>query len=215
MGIPLEESLLQLAPAGAAIVTAVAIAARSALERASRLGRGGLPVAGIAAQGRRKVPETTRCDHRLQTTRGGAMASRNVETYRAGHEAFNRRDFAAMVSAYAERISWTDRARGITFTTPQEFQDDFLAGWIEASSDCRVTDARYTDAGDVVLARFTARGTNDGPLGPFPATGREWALPICELWEFDADGRVVGGEIYYDQVSLLTQLELLPEPAPA
>jgi len=40
-------------------------------------------------------------------------------------------------------------------------------------------------------------------------------LPICEMWHFDADGRVVGGEIYYDQVSLLTQLELLPQPSPA
>jgi hypothetical protein len=35
------------------------------------------------------------------------------------------------------------------------------------------------------------------------------------MWHFAADGRVVGGEIYYDQVSLLTQLELLPEPSRA
>jgi hypothetical protein len=116
---------------------------------------------------------------------------------------------------HAETISWIDQARGSTFTTPQEFTDEFLAGWIEASSDCRVTDARYTDGGDVVVARFIVRGTNDGPLGPFPATGKEWTLPICELWQFDADGRVLGGEIYYDQVSLLTQLELLPEPSRA
>jgi steroid delta-isomerase-like uncharacterized protein len=143
------------------------------------------------------------------------MASRNVETHRAGHEAFNRRDFGAMVKDHAETISWIDQARGSTFTTPQEFTDEFLAGWIEASSDCRVTDARYTDGGDVVVARFIVRGTNDGPLGPFPATGKEWTLPICELWQFDADGRVLGGEIYYDQVSLLTQLELLPEPSRA
>ncbi len=215
MGIPVEESVLQLAPAGAAVVTAVAIAARSALERAPRLRRGGLAEADIPPKGQRKVRETTRCDHGFETTNGGAMESRNVETYRAGHEAFNRRDFGAMVREYAESITWIDRARGITFTTPQEFANDFLEGWIEASSDCRVTDARYTDAGDLVLARFTARGTNDGPLGPFPATGKEWALPICEMWHFDADGRVVGGEIYYDQVSLLTQLELLPEPSRA
>jgi steroid delta-isomerase-like uncharacterized protein len=143
------------------------------------------------------------------------MESKNVKTHRAGHEAFNRRDFGAMVKEYTESISWTDRARGITFTTPQEFKNDFLAGWVEASSDCRVTDARYTDAGDAVVARFTAQGTNDGPLGPFPATGKAWALPICEWWHFDADGRVVGGEIYYDQASLLTQLELLPEPSRA
>ena len=143
------------------------------------------------------------------------MESRNVQTHRAGHEAFNRRDFDAMVSDFVESISWIDRARGITFRTPQEFKSDFLAGWTDASSDCRVTDARYVDAGDMVLARFIAQGTNDGPLGPFPATGKEWALSICELWHFDADGRVIGGEIYYDQASLLTQLGLLPESSRA
>jgi steroid delta-isomerase-like uncharacterized protein len=143
------------------------------------------------------------------------MGSRNVETYRAGHKAFNRRDFDAMVTEYAESIRWIDHARGITFRTPQEFKDDFLEGWIRASSDCQVTDARYTDAGDIVVARFIGRGTNDGPLGPVPATGKEWTLPICEMWHFAADGRVVGGEIYYDQVSLLAQLGLLPEPSRA
>jgi steroid delta-isomerase-like uncharacterized protein len=140
------------------------------------------------------------------------VGSTNIDTYRAGHEAFNRRDLGAMVSEYAESISWTDQARGVTFRTPQEFESDFLQGWIEASSDCQVTDARYSDAGDIVLARFTARGTNDGPLGPFPATGKQWSLPICEMWRFDEAGRVVGGEIYYDQYSLLAQLGLLPAP---
>ena len=141
------------------------------------------------------------------------MESRNVTTYRAGHDAFNRRDFDAMVKEYAESISWIDRARGITFRTPQEFKSDFLEGWIHASSDCQVTDAQYTDAGEMVVARFTARGTNDGPLGLFAASGKAWTLPMCEMWHFDRAGRVVGGEIYYDQVSLLTQLELLPEPS--
>ena len=143
------------------------------------------------------------------------MESRNVQTHRAGHEAFNRRDFTAMVAEYAESISWIDQARGITFRTPEEFNDDFLQGWVQASSDCQVADARYTDAGDMVVARFTARGTNDGRLGALPATGKEWTLPVCEMWRFDADGRVVGGEIYYDQVSLLTQLGVMPQPSGA
>ena len=104
------------------------------------------------------------------------MESRNVAAHRAGHEAFNRRDFGAMVEKYAETIRWTDHARSITFRTPTEFEDDFLAGWIRASSDCRVTDARYIDAGATVVARFVATGTNDGPLGSFPPTGKTWAL---------------------------------------
>ena len=36
------------------------------------------------------------------------MASSNVETYRAGHQAFNQRDFEAMTKRYAGSITWTD-----------------------------------------------------------------------------------------------------------
>ncbi|HWD47473.1 MAG TPA: nuclear transport factor 2 family protein [Actinomycetota bacterium] len=137
------------------------------------------------------------------------MAATNVEAHRAGHEAFNRRDFEAMTSRYADRIRWTDQARGLTFTTPREFREDFLAGWVEAASDIRITGPRYLDAGQTAVCVFTVEGTHDGPLGPLPATGKRFALPLCELWHFDAGGRVVGGDLYYDQVSLLTQLGLL------
>jgi steroid delta-isomerase-like uncharacterized protein len=143
------------------------------------------------------------------------MESPNAGTYRAGHEAFNRRDFAAMTRQYAETITWTDHARGRTFRTPREFRDDFLAGWAGASSGIRITGPRYIDAGQTVVCTFTVAGTHDGPLGLLPATGKEFALPLCEMWHFDPGGRVVGGDLYYDQVSLLTQLGLMPQPSGA
>lgn len=141
------------------------------------------------------------------------MASANVETYRAGHDAFNHRDFEAMTERYATGIAWTDHPQGRTFRTPEEFRDDFLHGWIVSSPDIRITDPRYIDAGRTVVCTFTAVGTHDGPLGTFPATGREFALPLCEMWHFDPHGRVVGGDLYYDQLSLLMQLGLMPQPA--
>ena len=143
------------------------------------------------------------------------MASKNVQTYRAGHEAFNQRDFAAMTTQYADTIAWTDHAQGRTFATPQQFQDDFLPGWLQASSDIRITNPHYLDAGQTVLCTFTVVGCNDGPFGPFPATGKAFALPLCEMWHFDSSGRVVGGDLYYDQVSLLTQLGMMPQPSGA
>ena len=143
------------------------------------------------------------------------MASRNVETHRAGHEAFNQRDFEAMTKHYADNIAWTDHPQGRTFRTPQEFKGDFLPGWVRASSDIRITDPRYIDAGQTVVCTFTVVGTHDGPLGLFPATGSQFALPLCELWHFDPSGRVVGGDLYYDQVTLLTQLGLMPQPSSA
>ena len=45
------------------------------------------------------------------------MESPNVKTHRAGHEAFNQRDFVAMTRQYADSITWTDHAQGRTFRT--------------------------------------------------------------------------------------------------
>jgi len=143
------------------------------------------------------------------------MTSKNVETYRAGHKAFNQRDFEAMTKHYADSIAWTDHPQGRTFRTPQEFKDDFLPGWIVSSSDIRITSPRYIDAGQTVVCTFTVVGTQDGPLGPFPATGKQFTLPLCEMWHFDSSGQVAAGDLYYDQVSLLMQLGLMPQPSGA
>jgi steroid delta-isomerase-like uncharacterized protein len=143
------------------------------------------------------------------------MTANNVEAHRAGHQAFNQRDFRAMTKHYADSIGWTDHPQGRTFRTPQEFREDFLAGWVRSSSDIRINAPRYLDAGQTVVCTFTVVGTHDGPLGPFSATGKEFELPLCELWHFDSNGRVVGGDLYYDQVSLLAQLGLMPQPAGA
>ena len=143
------------------------------------------------------------------------MKARNVETYRAGHEAFNRRDFEAMTGRYADSIRWTDRARGLTFRTRQEFRNEFLAGWAGAASDIRIANPSYMDADRTAVCTFTVVGHHDGPLGPFPATGREFALELCEMWHFDSSGGVVGGDLYYDQLSLLTQLGLTPRSSAA
>src|SRR5437868_6663773 len=97
-------------------------------------------------KGGRTVRASSGDDHGLiidaKSSAGGVMEQRNVETHRAGHEAFNQREFVAMTSQYAESISWTDHSQGRPFRTPQEFRADFLAGWVAASSDIKVTDPR-------------------------------------------------------------------------
>jgi hypothetical protein len=78
------------------------------------------------------------------------MESSNVEAYRAGHQAFNRRDFVTMTRQYADSITRTDHSQGRTFRTPQEFRDDFLTGWVAASGDIRITaplHRRWPDGG--------------------------------------------------------------------
>jgi predicted ester cyclase len=142
------------------------------------------------------------------------MASKNVETYRAAHDAFNRRDLDAAITAMTEGYRFVDQPRGATLDR-QQFKDVFMQGWVNGFSDARVTEREYIDGGDVVVCRFVGRGTNDGSIEGAPPTGRTMSLPFVEIMRFDSEGRVTGGEALYDQVSILTQLGLMPAPAGA
>jgi steroid delta-isomerase-like uncharacterized protein len=142
------------------------------------------------------------------------MASKNVETYRAAHDAFNRRDFDAVIAPFTDSYVYTDHPRGRSLNK-QQFKDEFLQGWISSFSDARVTEREYIDGGDTVVCRFVGRGTNDGPVEGAPPTGRNLNLPMVEIMRFDPRGRVTGGEAIYDQVTILTQLGLMPAPAGA
>ncbi len=55
------------------------------------------------------------------------MASENVETLRAAHESWNRRDFAGVVRNSADGLVYTDNARSRSLNGPDKFRD-----WTEA-----------------------------------------------------------------------------------
>jgi len=133
------------------------------------------------------------------------MASKNVEMLRAAHESWNKRDFAGVVKNAAEGLVYTDNARALTYNSRDKFRE-WTEEWAKAFSDGRITKPEYIDAGDIVIARFTVVGTNDGPFGSMKATGRKMSLPLCEICHFDKKGRTVSGGCYYDQYTLLTQL---------
>jgi hypothetical protein len=113
-----------------------------------------------------------------------------------------------------DAISYTDHARGMTITTREEFKE-WVGDWAKFFSDGKITKARYVDAGDTTISQFTGRGTNDGTFGPYPATGREIVFDLCEILTFDGEGRIAGGDIYYDQLGMLIQLGHVEVPAAA
>jgi steroid delta-isomerase-like uncharacterized protein len=141
------------------------------------------------------------------------MASRNVETFREAHRAFNRRDFDAVAARMVDGFTYRDNARGMTYEGREGFKQ-FMSIWVSAFSNAEVCEPTYINGGDVVVAQFRGRGVNDGGMGPFRATGRAMDLPMCEILWFDADGRILSGAIYYDVMTMLTQLGIAPSPAP-
>jgi hypothetical protein len=123
------------------------------------------------------------------------MAAKNVETHRAAHAAWERRDFDGAVSGMVDSFTYEDHAAGRSLASREDFKE-YIAGWAKAFSDGKISEG----------AQFVLRGTNDGGFGPFAATGRQVSLAVCELIHFDSTGRIVSGGVYYDQLSLLVQL---------
>jgi len=143
------------------------------------------------------------------------MASKNVETFRAAFQAFNRRDFDAVLRVIAEDAIFHDRARDVTFKGRNGFRE-FMQGWVTAFSNAEVVEPKFIDAGDIVVAEFIGRGLNDGPLGPLPPTGKQLSLHFCEIMWFNDGGQIVSGAEYYDQLSMMVQLgHALPAQAAA
>ena len=118
------------------------------------------------------------------------MTPKNPQTALAQVEAFNRRDLDAQVSGYADTFTMSDHARGITLRSKEELKS-WMREWIGASSDANVNVVEAIDAGDVVVSVLEMEGTNDGPMGPMPASGRRFKTRGVQILHFDEEGRIV------------------------
>ena len=141
------------------------------------------------------------------------MASKNMQTALAVYECFNKRDLDGAVASIAEDLVFENHGLGQTYKSRAEFRDS-LQSWITGFSDGMISEPRAIDAGDTVIIQFVGKGKNDGPMGPFQKpTGRMLTLPFVDIFKFDAQGRIVAGETYFDMLGMLVQLGHAERPA--
>jgi len=116
------------------------------------------------------------------------------------------------VAAFAVDSELIEVPSGRTLPGPEgykqlvmSFADSFPGSRVE------LTNAFATE--DQVVIEFTGRGTNTGPLhlltGDVPATGRSAELRFCDVLQI-RNGKIVSVHVYYDLMTLLQQLGLVP-----
>jgi steroid delta-isomerase-like uncharacterized protein len=95
---------------------------------------------------------------------------------------------------------------------------EYAMNWLNAFPDARLTVHNEIVSGDWVVQEFSFDGTHSAPLaspmGEVPATGRTLSGRGVQLIRFE-DGLVADTRLYFDQVQVMTQLGLMPEPATA
>lgn len=100
----------------------------------------------------------------------------------------------------------------------REAATQYGMAWWNAFSDARITVANELTAGDWVVQEFTFEGTHDGtlstPAGDIPATNRRLEGRGVQIFRVEGDA-IADTRLYFDQVQVMTQLGLMPEPATA
>lgn len=115
----------------------------------------------------------------------------NTKTAKELFAAFNRHDWKAMASYYADTAEFLDPAFGPepVKKTHEETIEKYT-GMQQMFADIKDDISAVHATGDVVVVEFVSSGTPQG--------GTKWHLPICSVLTFNKNGKIVKDATYYD-----------------
>ena len=130
------------------------------------------------------------------------------------YECFNSGDFDSAMEAFEDDVQTVDPGAG-----PVIGADAFRAyieSWKTGMPDGRLVIHSIVQTGHVVATEGVFSGTNTGmlstPQGTLQATGKKVNLPFADFYTL-RDGKIATHHVYYDNVTFMGQLGLMPEPA--
>ena len=130
--------------------------------------------------------------------------------------AFNAHDEARIRELNSENTVL--EAPGDVRIEGREPATQYAMAWLRAFPDATITVTNELVSGDWVAQEFIFEGTHDdtlsGPGGDIPATHRHLRGRGVQIFRVEGDA-VADTRLYFDQVQILTQLGLMPEPATA
>lgn len=138
------------------------------------------------------------------------MSEENKAIARRIYEEFwNEGNVATLVEVYAED--------GVNHGLPPgmppgiEGTKAYLGMFRSAFPDTQMTIEDQIAEGDTVVTRWTATGTHTGELMGIPATGKQVTVTGIDVNRF-AGGQIVEAWGQFDQMGLMQQLGVIPEP---
>jgi steroid delta-isomerase-like uncharacterized protein len=131
-------------------------------------------------------------------------------------EAFNAHDEAAIRALNGDNVVF--EAPGEVHIEGRDAATEYAMSWLRAFPDARIVVTNELADGDWVVQEFMFQGTHEGtllsPAGEIPATHNRLNGRGVQIFKVDGDV-VTDTRLYFDQVDVMTQLGLMPEPAAA
>jgi steroid delta-isomerase-like uncharacterized protein len=137
--------------------------------------------------------------------------SENKILVRSFAEAGNQNDLAAFDALLTPDFARHSEATPeVTVTTCEEFKQ-FYRDTAETFPDQRMNLDKLVAEGNRVAFWGTFSGTQRGPMGPFPPTGKRLVSDCAGMFRIE-DGRIAELWVTWDNLSGLIQLGLFPPP---
>ena len=131
-------------------------------------------------------------------------------------DAFNAHDEAAMRRHWAE--DGVLEAPGGARLEGLDAIVSYAMAWIRAFPDAHLEVKARMASGDTVVHEMVFHGTHQGtlvgPQGEIPPTGRSLDGRAVQVFRV-RDGKIVEEHLYFDEVDVMSQLGLMPDPARA
>ena len=131
-------------------------------------------------------------------------------------EAFNAHDEGRIRELNSENTVF--EAPGDVRMEGRDAATEYAMAWLRAFPDARINVTNELADGDWVVQEFMFVGTHEGtlssPNGDIPATHNSLNGRGVQVFKVEG-GFVTDTRLYFDQVEVMTQLGLMPEPATA
>ncbi len=143
------------------------------------------------------------------------MPGSNADVLRDLVQAFNEHDYGRVAELLSDDCEFVDVAAGETSRAPDDIVEAFRK-WESAFPDMEIRELSIVATERGAAGEFVARGTQDGllasPGGDIPPTGKKVEEQFSVIAEVE-DGKITGFREYYDALTLMAQLGLMPETA--
>jgi steroid delta-isomerase-like uncharacterized protein len=138
-----------------------------------------------------------------------AQLDKNKDIARQMVEAVNNRDYEIMDELFVpDFIRHCQATPDLNIQSLEEMKE-FLKGDLKVFPDSHIEEEMLIAEGDLVAGLFTFTATQEGAMGPFPATGKKIDLKYLGFLRFE-DGKIAEMWVEWDNMSILAQLGHFP-----
>ena len=138
-----------------------------------------------------------------------AQLDENKDIVRQMVDAVNNRDYEIMDELFVPNFVRHCQATPDLNIQSLEEMKEFLKGDLKIFPDSHIEIEMLIAEGDLVAGLLTLVATQEGAMGPFPATGKKVDLKFLSILRFE-DGKIAEMWVEWDNIAILTQLGHFP-----